>query len=152
MVTNITELFGGVTMVKKLGKEMAATLLAVLCSASAAAGQPAFEGQGLSLRASEPGLVPIHRGASLKPIGSDFALQRNRTLLAAHWQPLSLGAWKLGTSLGYLKGLGGARPGAMAVMPMATLAQPGYCVNLGLLPARGEREPSLFMGVHLPLQ
>lgn len=97
-------------------------------------------------------LSPTRRGLSLRPLGSGLALQRNRTLLAAHWQPLSLGAWKLGTSLGYVRGLGGEARRGLSAMPMATLERPGYCVNLGLLPARGERDPSLFMGVSLPLQ
>lgn len=105
---------------------------------------PRAEGGGAGFR-----LSPTRKGLQLQPIGGDFTLQRNRTMLAAHWQPLSVGAWKLGTTLGYLKGMGAGRAGAM---PMATLERAGYCVNLGWQPARGDRNPSLFMGVSVPLQ
>lgn len=78
----------------------------------------------------------------------------SRTPLTAYWQPVSVGAWKLGASMGLSWALPGATSGtsSFAPMPMASYEQRNYRVNLGLMAPRGDRESTLLVGLSVPLR
>ncbi len=59
---------------------------------------------------------------------------------AINWQPLIIGAWKLGGSAGILNGYPSrARGGAFfAALPMATYEGQRFGVNVGLIPSVGQ--------------
>lgn len=81
-------------------------------------------------------------------------LERTRTALTAHWQPWTLGAWKLGASMGLSRALPSAPSGttSFAAMPMASYEQRHYRVNLGLVAPHGERTSALLVGLSMPLR
>lgn len=84
--------------------------------------------------------------------GAPVLVERTRTALTAHWRPLTVGSWKLGAAMGYQQVLprSSGSPG-LAAMPMASYEQPGYRVNLGLLPHSGERSAAVVLGLSVPL-
>jgi len=102
------------------------------------------------LRWRVDGASPPASGNAETPI----LLERNRTALTAHWQPWSMGAWRLGAALGVSRALphpsGGA--GSFAAMPMASYQQRNYRVNLSLVAPRGARESALLVGLSVPLR
>jgi hypothetical protein len=115
----------------------------------------------LSDRLTHPRLPALRwraDGASLSGTATAAArpiqLERTRSALTAHWQPWALGAWRVGASLGLSRALPNAAPGTsgFAAMPMASYEQPHYRVNLGLVAPRGEREPTLLVGLSVPLR
>jgi hypothetical protein len=68
------------------------------------------------------------------------------------WQPLSLGAWRLGASLGLMTDLPGSPAGTTwATFPTAAYEGERVRVNLGLLPPRGTRDSMLLMRFTVPL-
>lgn len=79
-------------------------------------------------------------------------VERTRTALTAHWRPWTVGSWKLGAAMGYHQVLprSNGSPG-VAAMPMASYEQPGYRVNLGLVPPSGERRSAVVLGLNVPL-
>lgn len=81
-------------------------------------------------------------------------LERSRTALTAHWQPVSVGAWKLGASMGLSRALPSATSGttSFAAMPMASYEQRNYRVHLGLVAPHGDRESTLLVGLSVPLR
>ena len=84
-----------------------------------------------------------------------FQLERSRTALTAHWQPVSVGGWKLGAAMGLSKALPSVSHSgttSFAAMPMASYEQPRYRVNLGLVAPRGERDPAFIVGLTVPLR
>ena len=92
----------------------------------------------------------------------DFALRsddgavslfRTRGHASLNWQPLSLGAWRLGASLGVMKDMPGSPAGTTwATFPMAAYEGEQVRVNLGLLPPRGTRDTMLLMRFTVPLR
>ena len=92
----------------------------------------------------------------------DFALRsqddavgvfRTRGYASLNWQPLSVGAWRLGASLGVMKDMPGAPAGTTwATFPMAAYEGEQVRVNLGLLPPRGTRDTMLLMRFTVPLR
>jgi hypothetical protein len=81
-------------------------------------------------------------------------LFRSRTHASLNWEPVQMGAWKLGAALGVMKDLPGAAHGTttFATYPVATYEEPSYRFNMGWLPARGQRDSMLLMRVVLPLR
>lgn len=81
-------------------------------------------------------------------------LERSRTALTAHWQPVSVGAWKLGAAMGLSRAMPSAASGttSFAAMPMASYERPNYRFNLGLVAPHGDRDPALVVGLTLPLR
>ncbi|MDZ4142996.1 MAG: hypothetical protein U1D29_00450 [Burkholderiales bacterium] len=64
---------------------------------------------------------------------------------AINWQPLIVGAWKLGASAGILNGYPSrARGGAFfAALPLATYEGTRFGVNVGLIPSVGQVDGSV---------
>lgn len=91
---------------------------------------------------------------ALKSEDAPLLLERSRASLTAHWQPWEIGAWKLGASMGVSKALPGAPAGntTFAALPMATYEQSAYRLHMGLVAPRGEREPTLLLGLSMPLR
>jgi hypothetical protein len=81
-------------------------------------------------------------------------LFRSRTHASLNWEPVQMGAWKLGAAMGVMKDLPGAAHGTttFATFPVATYEEPSYRFNMGWLPSRGQRDAMLLMRVVLPLR
>ena len=105
-------------------------------------------------RPSLPAVQWRGEGASRPSLQSDapVLVERTRTVLTAHWRPWTVGSWKLGAAMGYHQVLprSNGSPG-LAAMPMASYEQPGYRVNLGLVPPSGERRSAVVLGLNVPL-
>jgi len=70
--------------------------------------------------------------------GSYYNSVRNTTTYAAvNWQPLSLGAWKLGVAAGVMDGYPGIVRGGtfFAALPLMTYEGTRFGVNLGIIPS-----------------
>lgn len=94
-------------------------------------------------------------GAAHQRVQSDapVLVERTRTALTAHWRPWTVGSWKLGAALGYHQVLprSSGSP-SLAAMPMVSYEQPGYRVNLGLVPPSGERPSAVVVGLNFPIR
>ena len=89
---------------------------------------------------------------SLRFGGEAFNLSRTAERPSLSWQPLSLGAWHLGASLGLMTDLPGSPAGTTwATFPTASYEGELVRVNLGLLPPRGARDSMLLMRFTVPL-
>jgi len=73
--------------------------------------------------------------------GSYYNSVRKTTYYAAmNWQPLSIGPWKLGASVGVMNGYPAMAHGGtfFAALPMATYEGKRFGINLGLIPSVGK--------------
>ena len=129
--------------------------LPVDAGAQAWTGAPALRLSGwahdLSMRLS------IRRSSLAAPsppsvVERSFHMERSRSALALHWRPWANGAWAFGASLGLHRSLPGSATPGFAAMTVASYAQPHYRLNLGLLPAQGDRSSALVLGLMLPLR
>ena len=65
------------------------------------------------------------------------SVRKNTTYAAVNWQPLSMGAFKLGAAVGLMNGYPAMNRGGtfFAALPMATYEGRRFGVNLGLIPS-----------------
>jgi hypothetical protein len=90
---------------------------------------------------------------ALRSGDESFSLFRTRGHASVNWQPVSVGAWRLGAALGVMKDLPGSPAGTTwATFPMAAYEGGHYRMNLGLLPPRGSRDSMLLMRFTVPLR